>query len=54
MMREFIVLEFQSDIIAASRTIDFYEVRLTFKKKINNRGRERWERFVKFTKDVKG
>ena len=53
-MREFIVLEFQSDIIASSRTIDFYVVRLIFKKKINNRGRERWERFVKFSKEVKG
>ena len=49
-MKEFIVLEFQSDIKASSRAIDFYAVRLIFKKKINNRGRERWERFVKFRK----
>ena len=49
-MKEFVVLEFQSDIKASSRAIDFYAVRLIFKKKINNRGRERWERFVKFRK----
>ena len=49
-MKEFIILEFQSDIKASSRAIDFYAVRLIFKKKINNRGRERWERFVKFRK----